>query len=132
MRRTLVLSFLTAVLLVPAAAGHEPSTLPRLVPPADGPSYFGFTYPAAVIAQMLRPRARGRLATLAWRGNLAADTFDLALRRAVGNWRIVVSASPRTTYRLRGLPRERLLARVRPHDVYGAAGGWSAAVPVAF
>jgi hypothetical protein len=40
----------------------------------------------AGIAQLLSTRVRGRLATLSWNGNLAADTYDVSVKRGSSPW----------------------------------------------
>jgi hypothetical protein len=82
-------------------------------------STFATPAPQQATAAITRVDVRGASATVHWRGNLAADAFDLAVARAAGAWRTVLSAR-----RFTGARRERVSVRVRPHDV---AGAWSPA-----
>ena len=77
-------------------------------------------------AELLSTQVRGRLATLSWSGNLAADTYDVSMQRGSRPWRTVASRLKAPSYQLRGKPRERVRVRVRARNVDGAAGSWTA------
>jgi hypothetical protein len=80
--------------------------------------------PAPATVQPAAPIVRGRTATVAWSGNLAADTFDVALRRGTATWRTVASRVDALSYSLRGKPKERVRLRVRARNVDGSPGEW--------
>ena len=88
--------------------------------------------PQIATATLLPPTVRGRTAIARWQGNLAADTFDLAVKRGAGGWRVVLTSAAATSYRLHGRTGERVLIRVRAFDVDAAAGPWSAVRSIVF
>lgn len=83
-------------------------------------------------AALLKPTLRGLTATVRWQGNLAADTYDLAIKPRLRAWRIVAKHLTATSYRLKGEAGDRVLVRVRPRDVFGSPGSWSASRSFAF
>jgi Glycosyl hydrolase family 26 len=88
--------------------------------------------PQAATAQVVRRVVQGRAATIEWRGDLAADTYDVALRRANARWKTVASGVASTTSRVRGRSGERVRVRVRARDVDGKPGAWTPALTLAF
>jgi hypothetical protein len=88
--------------------------------------------PQPATVTMATLSVHGRTATAHWHGNLAADTYDLAVRRSTGGWRVVAQHVRRASYRMRGQLRERLRVRVRARDVFGAISPWSPAAAIAF
>jgi hypothetical protein len=86
--------------------------------------------PPAALATLLAPRVSGRVATIRWRGNETAVSFDVGVRRT--GWRTVARSLHATSLRLRGSPGLRILARVRARNADGAAGPWSAAQAIRF
>lgn len=82
--------------------------------------------------EVLRPTLRGRTATVRWKGNLAAHTFDVAVKPRAATWRTVANGLMRSTYKLTASAGARVLVRVRPHDVYGSAGPWSRPQAIAY
>jgi len=80
----------------------------------------------AGIADLLSIQVRGRFATLSWSGNLAADTYDVSVKRGSRPWATVVARIKGPSYQLRGKPRERVRVRVRARNVDGTAGPWTA------
>jgi hypothetical protein len=84
------------------------------------------TQPLVATAALLPMQRVGQIATIRWRGNLAADSFDVQLRRRQGIWRETVTLGTATSRRLRGSRGERVSIRVRAHDVQGTPGPWSA------
>jgi hypothetical protein len=85
------------------------------------------SHPQAATARLLDPTVRGRSAIVRWAGDLAAHTYDLAVKQGSARWRTVVSRSTSRSHRLDGLPWERVLLRVRAWNVDGTPGPWSAA-----
>lgn len=77
-------------------------------------------------ARMLAPVLKRGAATIRWTGNLAADTYDLAVIRHGTGWSTVRSSVAATSYRLKGKRGERMRVRVRAWNVDGTAGPWSA------
>jgi hypothetical protein len=75
---------------------------------------------------------RGRLATLSWSGNLAADSYDVSVKRGSRAWRTVAARIAAMSYRVPRKARERLLLRVRARNVDGDAGPWTTARKVVF
>jgi hypothetical protein len=88
--------------------------------------------PLAAIVTSVSAAVRGRTATVRWRGNLAADAYDVAIRRVGGGWRVVASGLGGTAYRLRGKARARLGVRLRARDVFGGVSAWSSPVAIVF
>jgi len=68
---------------------------------------------------------RGTAATVRWRGNATASTYDVAVRRPSSTWHTARSRSAGTTYRVRGRSGQRFQVRVRARDSAGAPGPWS-------
>jgi len=85
--------------------------------------------PAAV---MLAPTFRGLTATLRWRGNLAADAYDVAVKRKTRPWRTVAKRLTSMSYGRKGTSGEGILVRVRPRDVFGSPGAWSSSRSVVY
>ena len=81
--------------------------------------------PPEATATMLKPVVHAGRATLRWRGNSVARTYDIALRRAGGAWRVAAAHLAVTTYRVRGVPGARLQARVRAYGDSNVPGAWS-------
>ena len=81
--------------------------------------------PPPPTATMLPPDIRAREVTLRWRGDAAASTYDLAVIKVGGAWRTIASRLRATSYRVRGIPGARMLARVRALDQSGNPGAWS-------
>lgn len=73
---------------------------------------------------------RRSTAVVRWTGNLAADTYDLAVRRA-GAWRIVTGLRA-TSRRFRGRTRQVMRVRIRGETIDGVAGEWSGVRRVVF
>ena len=88
--------------------------------------------PQAATVTLLAPSIRGRTAIARWSGNLAADTYDVAIRPSTGAWHVVAQRLVRTVYRMHGKPGQRFLVRVRARDVFDAASPWSPAAVIAF
>lgn len=88
--------------------------------------------PQPATVSLLPPVIRGRTGTAHWRGNLAADTYDVAIRRQKGGWRVAARYLMRTAYRLQGKPRERFLVRIRARDVFDTVTPWSSPAVIAF
>ena len=55
-------------------------------------------------------------ATLRWRGNTHAKTYDVGVRRAGGPWRTLARALGSRSLRVEGIPGTRTQARVRARD----------------
>jgi hypothetical protein len=110
----------------PAAQALFASRLaaPRYVGPVATEQVDGTPQPAALA--LLAPTFSRGVAVVRWRGNLAADTYDLQSRTARTAWRTLARAAPATSFRLRGAAGRRVFVRVRARDVWGTAGGWSA------
>ena len=66
-------------------------------------------------------------ATVRWRGNGSATTFDLGLRQGRGKWKPVVTHYPNRSYTVRGTHGTRYAVRVRGRNTSGEPGPWSAA-----
>ena len=81
----------------------------------------------AATAVLLAPTVRSHRATLRWRGNAHAKTYDVGVRRAGGPWRTLARALGARSLRVEGVPGTRMQARVRARDADGVAGPWSAA-----
>jgi hypothetical protein len=90
------------------------------------------SHPEAATAELLPPTIRRTGATLGWLGNLAADSYDVSIKRRDGRWRTVASRIAARTYRLKGAARERLTVRVRARNVDGTAGRWTPARAIVF
>jgi hypothetical protein len=84
------------------------------------------TKPLVATAVPLPPELVGHTATIRSRGNVAADSFDVQLKRVHGVWREIVSLGNATSRRIYGSRSERVGIRVRAHDVQGTPGPWSA------
>jgi Glycosyl hydrolase family 26 len=78
-------------------------------------------------ATLVSVTVRGLRATVRWRGNGSASTFDLGLRRAHGQWRTLVTRYPHQSYTVRGTQGTRYAVRVRGRNASGVPGPWSAA-----
>jgi hypothetical protein len=83
-------------------------------------------------AELLAPTVRGDTATLRWRGSLAADAYDLAIKPRSRAWRTVATQLTTTSHRLKGNTGARMLVRVRARDVFGSPGPWSASLPLIY
>ena len=85
--------------------------------------------PPEATATITQPVARSRSgwATLRWRGNPVARTYDVAVRRSDGAWRTLATRLKGTTYRVRGTPGSLMQARVRARDEADVPGAWSPA-----
>jgi hypothetical protein len=88
--------------------------------------------PQPALVQLLAPVIRGRVATVAWTGNLAADTYDVAVRRGSAKWRTAGSRLAASSYKVRSTSGQRVRVRVRARDVDGSPGRWSPALTLAF
>jgi hypothetical protein len=77
-------------------------------------------------ATLTSVRVRGIRATVRWRGNETASTFDVGLRQIPGGWKTVVTRNPAHSYTVRGRHRTRYSVRVRARDASGAPGPWTA------
>ena len=88
--------------------------------------------PQPPTAALMKPTVRGLTATVRWQGNLAADAYDLAIRPRSRAWRTVAEHLTASSYRLKGEAGDRMLVRVRPRDVFGSPGSWSASRPLIF
>lgn len=77
---------------------------------------------AATIAALI---VRSGRVTLRWRGNTEARTYDVAVRRSGGTWRILVTRLAATRYGVRGLPGTHMQARVRARNESDVPGAWS-------
>jgi hypothetical protein len=86
--------------------------------------------PAAV--QLLAPIDRGKAARVRWSGNLAAHTFDLAVKTRSGGWKVVATRLTSSSYRLRGAPGTRARVKVRGRTVDEVPGTWSGSRIVVF
>lgn len=79
----------------------------------------------AATAVLLAPTVKAHRATLRWRGNPAAKTFDVGVRRLGGPWRTLAKAVGEKSMRVDGVPRTQMQARVRARDTDGVPGPWS-------
>jgi len=79
--------------------------------------------PAATLVSVT---LRSGAATARWRGNTAAATFDVGLRRVPGAWKTVLSRTVRTAYTVHGKRGTRYAVRVRARGRSGTVGLWSA------
>jgi hypothetical protein len=82
---------------------------------------------AAATVELLPPTIRRSGATLGWLGNLAADSYDVSVKRPAGKWRTVAARIASRTYTVKGKARERVAVRVRARNVDGAPGAWTPA-----
>jgi hypothetical protein len=80
----------------------------------------------AATAQLLAPTVRVHVATLRWRGNEQAKSFDVGVRRLGGPWRTLAKAVGGKSLRVDGVPGTQMQARVRARDGNGVPGPWSA------
>jgi FG-GAP-like repeat len=78
------------------------------------------------VATVVSVAVRRLRATVRWRGNAAASTFDLALRRSGASWKTVVTRDPGRTYTVSAARGTRYAVRVRGRNASGAPGPWSA------
>jgi len=53
-------------------------------------------------ATLTSVRVRGIRATVRWRGNETASTFDVGIRQIPGEWKTVVTRNPAHSYTVRG------------------------------
>ena len=81
--------------------------------------------PPAATAVLLAPTVRSHRATLRWRGDAHARTYDVGVRRRGGAWRTLAKALARTSIRVDGVPGTAMQARVRARDADGVPGPWS-------
>ena len=88
--------------------------------------------PETATVELFPPTIRRTGATLGWLGNLAADTYEVSLKRRTGKWRTVAARLTALSYRVRGAPRERVAVRVRARNVDGQPGAWSPVRTVVF
>jgi hypothetical protein len=79
----------------------------------------------AATAVLLAPTVRSHEATLRWRGNAQARTYDVSVRRLGGPWRTLAKAVGRKPVRVEGVPGTQMQARVRARDEDGVPGAWS-------
>jgi len=79
----------------------------------------------AAIAVLLAPTVRGHQATLRWRGNANARSYDVGVRRRGGPWRTVAKAFVKKAILVDGVPGTAMQARVRARDADGIPGPWS-------
>ena len=86
--------------------------------------------PEAATAELLAPSVHGKTALLSWNGNLAADSYDVAVLRAGAGWRTIATRIRASSYRLTGTKRVRV--RVRARNVDGDAGPWSVPLTLVF
>jgi Glycosyl hydrolase family 26 len=76
-------------------------------------------------ATLLAPIVRGTTATIRWRGNDVAQTYDLQVRGTKKPWRTLVSRVRARRFTLRGAPGQQLQVRVRARDDIDQPGAWS-------
>jgi hypothetical protein len=88
--------------------------------------------PQTATAVIVSVHVRGRVATIGWRGNSVAHSYDVSVRRAPAAWRTVASRLDSNSYRLRGKPGTKVQIRVRGRDASGNAGPWSSARTIRF
>lgn len=79
---------------------------------------------------LLAPAVRRGAVVVRWSGNLAADTFDVALRGRGGGWRLVAAHVAQQSYRAGPAARKRAFARVRARHVDGRVSAWTTPVPL--
>ena len=79
----------------------------------------------AATAVLLAPTIRSHQATLRWRGNVHAKTYDVGVRRLGGPWRTLAKALGKKSIQVDGVPGTPMQARVRAHDADGVPGPWS-------
>jgi hypothetical protein len=82
--------------------------------------------PQPAVVQLVSAVVHGNTATISWTGNLAADSYDVAVRRGSATWHTVGSRLTASTSRLLGTRGTRVRVRVRARDVDGSPGQWSA------
>lgn len=80
--------------------------------------------PTATVV-LLAPTVRGHHATLRWRGDAHARSYDVGVRRRGGPWRTVAKAFAKRSIRVDGVPGTAMQARVRARDADGVPGPWS-------
>jgi Glycosyl hydrolase family 26 len=73
---------------------------------------------------LLIPTVRGLTATARW--------HDFAIKPRSRAWQVVATHLAATSYRLKGEAGARMLVRVRPRDVFGSSGSWSASRRIVF
>ena len=86
----------------------------------------------AATAQLGGRLVQGRTATVSWTGNLAADSYDVAVWRGKAKWKTIATRLSASSYRLRGSKGERLRVRVRARNVDGSPGAWTPALTLVF
>ena len=63
---------------------------------------------------------------------MAADSYDVSVKRGGRPWRAVAVRLPSPSYRVQGKSRGRVRVRVRARNVDGDAGAWTAPRTLAF
>jgi Glycosyl hydrolase family 26 len=86
----------------------------------------------AATVELLPPKIGRKGATIGWLGNLAADSYEVSVKRGSGRWRTVAARLATLKYRVSGAARERVVVRVRARNVDGNPGRWSPAVTLRF
>jgi hypothetical protein len=121
-------------LLADSGAGFRTTFAKRIAAPrfVSAASTAGDAAQPKVVAVVTAVTVRGRVATVRWRGGAGAESFDIAVRRGTGAWKLLGSRLSSTSYRLRGVPRTTAYVRVRARDTSGAPGPWSPARSVRF
>jgi hypothetical protein len=83
-------------------------------------------------AQLLAAQLRGLTATLTWSGNLAANSYDVSVKRGTAKWRTVATRLQTPSYRILGTKGQRVRMRVRARDVDGTPGRWTLPLALVF
>lgn len=87
------------------------------------------TPPSVVLS---RPVVRRGIATVRWRANLAADRYDVAVRRGARAWRLAAQRLTRTAYTLNGKAGDRVWVKVLARDVFGGTSPWTSPIAIRF
>lgn len=104
------------------AAGFADFLRPVILKACGGPCV-----PPEAKATMLAPTVKAHHVMLRWRGDEHATSFDVAIRRVGGAWRVVTTRSAARSVQVDGIAGRRMQARVRARNDTGVPGPWSAA-----
>ncbi len=85
--------------------------------------------PPLAVATLGKPTVRAHRATLRWKGDANARSFDVQTRRGRGSWRIAATATASSSTVVRGTPGWTLQARVRARNEADVPGAWAVSPP---
>jgi hypothetical protein len=85
--------------------------------------------PPLAVATLGKATVRAHRATLRWKGDDHARSFDVQTRRGHGSWRIAAKATTSSSTVVRGTPGWVMQARVRARNEDDTPGAWAVSPP---